>query len=375
MKKYLCLLALCFTAPFAFAMDVEFGGQHRMRGTYYQQDIQDVFNQRFKFTGTFRSNEMFESNFWMLTNYKWGVKGYNIFNNIGVYGYGDWKATDELMLRVGRFPYQVADGSSIGVSDYDDFPFVMDGALLSYSTESMAVDIWGSYVPERDQNVANDNPTSNTMLGLSLDVRALPEEFKMANLFVAYIMEEDVNATKEEIRLAINIGGDVSSLDYNLTGTLHGAEFAALNEYAVDAELGYTLDFDARIYVNGHYESADYNSLYYSRHARSGLLDVAEWGKGTVYGKGGITYMPSEEFEVGIMGVYFHKVGSWGQWGNNGKNPANDEDLNTKGVVEADLFVKKSYAGGFTIKIQGGLFDLTNSSPYWQAQINTTFDF
>ena len=366
MKKFICLLALFFTTPFAFAMDVEFGGQHRARGVYYQQDLSNVFIQRFKFTGAFRPNEMFESQFWVMTNYQWGDKLYSD-NEIRIYGYGDWKVSDELMIRVGRTPYQVADGSVIGMNDYEQYPYVMDGAFLSYNTESLAVDVWGAYLP----NVwagAEEADQYNAAVGLSLDVRSLPEEFKMANLHGVYVLDEDYAG--QQIRLGVGIGGDVSGLDYKLTGAIHGEDLENIvDQYAVDGQVGYTLDFDARVYVGGHYESDDYDPFYYDRHSRAGLLDVAAWGGGTVYGEGGIAYMPTEDSEIGISGLYFLTVGSVGQY-------SDIDDLAGKEeVIEADVYIKKSYAGGFAIRLEGGLFDLTADEPYWQAQLNATFDF
>ena len=385
MKKFFCLMALFMAAPVASAMDVEFGGQHRARGVYYQQDMTDIFIQRFKFTGAFRPNEMFESHFSVMTNYKWG----NSFldNEVRVYGYGDWKMTDELMLRVGRSSYQVADGSSLGMNDYEEYPNVMDGGTLTYNTESLAVDLWGAYLSPNYEGGAEAGKY-NASVGLSLDVRALPEEFKMANLHIMYVFGSETIQVKEDgstsssdlpdqVRLGLGIGGDVSGLDYKLVGMAHSdpEDITNLLEYAVDGQVGYTLDFDARIYVGGHYESEAYDPFYYNRHARSGILDVAQWGKGTIYGEGGIAYMPSEDFEIGIRGLYFHSIGSWGKYGNNGKNPESDEAFQTEQVIEADLYVKKSYAGGFSIKLHGGLFDLAAEKPYWQAQLNTTFDF
>ena len=373
MKKFFCLLALCLTTPFVFAMDVEFGGQHRARGIYYQQDMSDVFIQRFKFSGAFRPNEMFESHFSVMTNYNWGDTEYSD-NDIRIYGHGDWKISDELMIRVGRAAYQIADGSSVGMNDYEKYPYAMDGAFLTYNTESLAVDLWGAYLP-KVWNGSVEEAKYRRAVGASLDVRSLPEEFKMANLHVIYVDTGD----SDQVRVGLGIGGDISGLDYKLTGAVHGDGEDALSNllenYTVDGQLGYTLDFDARIYIGGHYESDGYDAFYYNRHSRSGLLDIAQWGGGTVYGEGGISYMPSEDFEIGIMGLYFDNIGSWGKWGNSGKNPEDDSDLSTTEVIEADLYVKKSYAGGFSIKLQGGLFDLSAETPYWQVQLNTTFDF
>ena len=375
MKKLLySVIILLFVTPCAFAVDVEFAGQHRARGIYYQQDdIADIFIQRFKFSGAFRSNEMFESHFWIMTNYKWGDTDYSD-NDIRIYGYGDWKVSDELKIRLGRSPsYQIDYGTSVGANDYEKYPYVMDGAFVTYNTESLAVDLWGVYLPGTWVG-QKEIKTYNNAVGISLNARSLPEEFEMANLFGVYAAGEN-DAT--HIRLGVSIGGDISGLDYKLVGVIHGDEFGAniVEQHAVDAQLGYTLDFDARIYIGGHYESDKYDPFYYDRHSRSGLLDVAQWGNGTVYGKGGIAYMPSEDFEVGILGLYFHSIGSWGMWGNDGNNPGDSSLLSKEQVIEADIYVKKRYAGGFAIEVHGGLFDLNNETPYWQVQLNTSFDF
>ena len=385
MNKHICrLFAFLLLSPIASAMDVELGGQHRARGIYYQQDVNDIFIQRFKLSGAFRPNEMFESHFWLMTNYQWGNKT-NVYNDIRIYGYGDWKMSDELMLRVGRAPYEIGDGSSVGINDYEEYPYVLDGAILTYNTESLAVDIWGAYLPKMwIDNGEEQQRRYNGTVGFSLNLRALPEEFKMANLFGLYAMGQSHSAegqtateVNDHIRLGLGIGGDVSGLDYKVTGAIHGADFGSLIEqYFVDAEVGYTLDVDARIYVGGHYESNEYDPFYYSRHGRSGLLDVVQWGKGAIYGKGGISYMPTEDFEVGVAGIYFHKAGNFGKWGNGGKNVVDSSvDLSTDGVVEADLYVKKSWAGGFSVALHGGLYDLVNDNRYWQVQLNTQFDF
>ena len=413
MKKFICLLVLFFTAPLSFAVDVEFGGQHRARIIYYQQDS-DIFFQRFKFTGTFRPNEMFESNFWLMTNYNWGDNAFG--NEIRIYGYGDWKMSDELTVRVGRTPYQIGDGSSVGMNDYEEYPYVMDGVFLSYNTKSLALDLWAAYLdtpvvgpiggggamvaevvadadpgdnagagedapetPAAPATAADNNEGTATggsshtsaqrAVGISLDVRTLPKEFKMANLFAIGVLNTDNELS--QIRVGAGIGGDVAGLDYKLTGTIHGEEITGIvDNYAVDATIGYTVGMDARIHIGGHYESDNYDSFYYSRHGRSGLLDVAQWGNGTVYATAGIAYMPKEAFEVGIIGWYFLNVGTLGKWANQG--------VNTEDVIEADLYLKKNFAGGFGLELSGGLYDLTNQDDAlagWQVQVNTTFDF
>ena len=148
MKKFIILLVAILSVPAAFAVDVEIGGQHRARGVYEQdRSLDNIFVQRFKLSGAFRPNEMFESKFWLMTNYRWGEQ---VLQNTEVrfYGYGDWKMSDELMLRLGRTPYQIADGSTIGMNDYENYPYAFDGFFLTYNTKSVGVDLWAAYLPQ-----------------------------------------------------------------------------------------------------------------------------------------------------------------------------------------------------------------------------------
>ena len=366
MKNFVLLLATFLVVPTAFAVDVEIGGQHRTRGIYDQdRALDNIFVQRFKLNGAFRPNEMFESKFWLMTNYQWGEQSL-AGNEVRFYGYGDWKMSDELMLRIGRTPYQIADGSTVGMNDYESYPYAFDGALLTYSTKSVGVDLWAAYLPNV-WNGAAEEDKYEAAAGFSLDVRSLPEVVKLANLFaVVYSGTDSTN----HVRFGVGVGGDVAGVDYRVNGVAHGdLSSNVVEQYAVDGQLGYAIDAaDLRLYVGGHYESDAYDPFYYSRHYRSGLLDVAQWGNGTVYGEAGLSYLFKEDCEVGLAGYYFMTVGDWGALGSDG--------LNDENVIEADLYVKKSYAGGFSLELHGGLFDVANTSSLnWQANLNATFDF
>ena len=372
MKKILCLTALLFAGFQAFAVDVELGGQHRARAIYDGgQDISDVFVQRFKLDGSFRPNEMFESRFWLLTNYKWGDQEY-LDNEVRFYGYGDWKMSDELMLRIGRAPYQISDGSTIGINNYERYPYVFDGAFLTYNTKSVAVDLWYAFLP-KVWSGSEEQAKFTSAAGFSLDVRTLPDMVKLANIFAIYSRNDSdaSDADDEQIRVGLGVGGDVSGVDYKVNAMAHGQSFSSFwDEYALDGQLGYSIDkADVRVYVGGHFESAGYDAFYYDRHYRAGLLDVAEWGNGTVYGEAGVSYLPKENLELGLAAYYFQTVASLGALGA-------DAGVNTDNVAEIDLFVKKSYAGGFSLEVFGGMFDVASAdSAYWQVAVNASFDF
>lgn len=380
MKNFYGLIVLSLFSVFATGIEVEFGGHHRVRGVYFQQNIEEMFIQRFKFSGMFRANEMFASTFWLMSNYNWGDENYNN-NEIRIYGYGDWRISDEVMVRVGRTPYQISDGSFVGMNNYSAYPYVMDGVFLTYNTESLFVDVFAAYLP-KVWDGASEYKKYIKIAGISLDVQSLPEAFKMANLFAIYSLTSR-KKNNDQVRVGLGIGGDSFGIDYKLTASMHGINIENLiDEYVVDTQLGYLFkDYNTRVYLGGHYETKSYDSFFYTRHPRAGLLDVAQWGKGTTYGEAGVSYKHDKNCEIGIIGLYFDSVGSWGQWSSNSEEGEDNKDnketksLRAKKVIEADIYLKKYYVGGFSINLQGGLFDITNKNSYWQVQLNTKFDF
>jgi len=179
------LSIIMFFIPTVWAMDLELGGQHRARGVYYEQggvgqDLQDIFTQRFKLKGSFSPNEVFESHFWLMTNYNWGDTDYTD-SEIRIYGYGDWKASDEFMVGLGRAPYEIGYGASLGLNDYEKYPYVLDGVFLTYNTDNMVVDVWGAYLPKVFQG-SEEVEKYKESVGVVLDIRA-PGIFKTAAIY------------------------------------------------------------------------------------------------------------------------------------------------------------------------------------------------
>lgn len=368
--KQLFFTLLYMALPAAWAVDLELGGQHRARGIYYQQDVEDVFVQRFKLKGAFSPNEMFESHFWMITNMDWGKSE---MEGIRVYGYGDWKISDELMIRLGRSPYELGYGSSLSINKYEKYPYALDGAFLTYNTDSMSVDIWGAYLPAVWKGQMEQAAYKETV-GLALDIHAL-EAFKTATLYGMYAMAnaEDV---KDQIRVGVDLGGEVSDVGYKLSGVAHAEDLKEDVNYAVEGKVYYNTPFDVRFYVGGHYENDTYDPFYHNRHHGAGWLNVAALGGGTVYGKAGASYAPMEHLKLGLTALYFTSIGSWGLWGNEGKELNSESSMLSKEkVLELSLYVKKTFAGGFKAKFSAGAFDVLNSAPYWQVQANVIFNF
>ncbi len=367
MRTLLCVMMSLFV-PLVGAVDVDLGGQHRMRGLYSPADttgqMSDMFIQRFKLTGSFRPNEMFESHFWMMTNHKWGNTEYDD-SDVRIYGYGDWKVLDEVMVRLGRAPLQITDGSSMGVNDYENYPYIWNGVFVTYNTESVILDVWGAYLPKVWSGQTEVRKYERSV-GMSVNVRALPDFFKTVNLFAVHTVgSEDVNT---HMRVGLSLGGNHSMVDYKFSGAVHGQEFSSMNQHLMDFQLGYTVS-NVHFYINHHRESDQFDPYYYTRHASAGLIDIATWGNGTGYSTMGVDYTPMDDFEMGVAALYFYSVGQFGQWHKPGYNVGKEK------VWEVDVHLRKTYAGGFAIELYAGAFDAMGDSSHLQVQMNTSFDF
>ncbi len=402
-KQIFCTIIVLLLVPlFAHATDVDLGGQHRLRGVIVGGEDRGI-EQRFKLAGDFRPNEMFESHFWLMTNHRWrsaiphqmanttsstGVTNVGSGPDVVIYGYADWKVMDEVMLRFGRNPFQIADGSTVGWNDYESLPNVWDGVFLTYNTESLVADIWAAS-PSANPWVSSTGNSYHTVFGVSLNVRAMPEFMKTAQIFAMYVDGQTMPANvgtadlqqpnnpgnnHQHIRVGGSVGGNYSSVEYNVSGAGHGDEAGSLNQYFVDGGVGYTVN-NVGVRVRGHYESSGYDPFYYTRHNRSGLLDVVAWGNGAQFVTGNINYTPMDDFDLGVKAVYFLQYQNYGQWANNTSQASGSPEAIRNSVTEIAGYVKKSYAGGLTLKVSGGMFDILGASPLWQVQVNTTFDF
>ena len=422
MKHYLfvCLgLSCTLFLPFAAAaVEYQLGGEHRLRGAYFGQNTRIGFNQRIKLSTEFSPNESFESKLWLLTLNK---SGSNYFiDYLNMFGYGDIKISDEWMLRLGRLPYQL-DNNKIfmGGNDYDPVPYVFDGVKVNYQTESIVLDAVAFFLPKIYNGSCIEKGQYSSTVGVSLKALSLPVQFKTAQVFAMYVLapshdeandpvqnhgcrrsnvstiydliagaentSDDTSDTGQRghmVRSGIGLEGELSILEYKLNAVTHNsAQMSDYNDFelALDGEIKYTTEFDIAFTIGGHYESLEFDPFYYSRHNQSGLLDVVAWGKGAKYGKLGVAYHSPDDFTVGVEGLYFYSIGkdSKGYWGDLSENDALDSLFSKGGplhVFELDFLLEKHFAGGFALRLIGGIFDLTGAQ-YMQAQLSTTFTF
>lgn len=389
------------------------------------QNSQDAFEHRFKLDTTFRASEQFSAHLSLIHNAVWGSTNQGAANSTGNTGvaindgignaenmvlvqeaYGHWMVNDSVSLKGGRMTYQIADGSVIGINDWQQTPYSFDGGVVSYEMEHVKVDAIGFRLAEWDQTITGGDRTNqdpeNNLFGLSIDIKTMPEWLKMINLHVLQNNAGDVRAiagtdTPDSrgfgaagklnlLRYGVAIGGDAMNIDYKVNYNAHngkievaGTPNTELNGDMFQIELGYTLPevMNSRFYVLYHQSSgADeqgkggYDPFLYELHHNAGRMDIFQWGN-LSYFQFGYHLMPTDTLKVGIDYIMFSRTektddvnlgrlgsrlgrASSGLTARNGAT--NLRDLSDRLGDEIDLIAEKSYDNGLTIVGRAGMF-------------------
>lgn len=414
MKKLIALLAILATASVASADNhgnFTATGEFRMRYKYDQNvtgnkdtepTSKDAASHRFKIGGMFKSSEKVSANFTLLNNATWGsAKGTAKHTGAGNAAdtllvqqvYSTWMVDDTFSIKMGRWSHEIADGSLVGINDYQSTPFSFEGILGTYSQESFTGELWLVRLAEYDTQSTDSNTDQDpemNLLGLNFDFKSLPEFLSMANVHVLYI-DQDVqfganNATvtangQAVTRYGVALGGETAGLDYkvnyeaetgeNKNGAAGGAvttQDVATNMYQV--ELGYSLPevMNSRFYVLYHADSGTgtgtnpkdetYNPLFYEQHYNAGLMDIVAWGNLT-YISLGYTLEPMEDTMVGIHYHMFSKTEkntatTAGTYGSSILATQSTDD--DKIGDEIDLVATKKYTSNFSMTTRLGMF-------------------
>ena len=188
MFKILISFVLAVLSFQAYAVSGDFSGEARFRLGIKNDssDLGSILNRaivgeelqhefRSVLSGSFRANESLVGNVDLYTNITSGASG------LALAPYADWMISDELMLRVGSSSYEMADGSVIGLNDFNAVPTLLNGLFFTHSSEFFGADV---VVARRGQlSVQSDVDEGKETLGiLSLDVRSLPDVVKKANV-------------------------------------------------------------------------------------------------------------------------------------------------------------------------------------------------
>ena len=352
MLKISMILLMAFTGLKALAVDGDFGGQYRLRTSAGVQssEISNLFKEEMQLSGmdnraylsgSFRPSESFEGNASAYVNL-------NQISTLTPLAYGDWMFSDEFMLRVGRSSYEVADGSVIGMNDYESVPVFFDGVFLTHSSEAFGADV----VLAKGYTYTSDNVVegTDTVAIVSLDVRSFPEVLKKANVHLIAPLSDYTQA-----RAGVTLKGSSMGIGYRATAAVSSLKDIGMDSLLLDGKVSYRHEWDSsalKFYVGGHIDGSSYDAFLYDRHKNAGKLDLVNWGGGLQYGKGGVSYWMDSDFGVGLVGYYFIKTGS-------------QTSVADDGSMELDLYVKKVFDSSVSGKVWLGA--LRNST----GQVNT----
>lgn len=380
--KLLVVLLLTVAGLQAVAVDADFSGEYRFRASSESNAGGDVVDSlgtnlsseiRAKVSGSFRPSESFE-----------GVAGFYLDLDDSsalpdrMIAYGDWMISDEFMLRAGQSTYKIADGSVIGINDYDAVPTLFKGLFLTHSSENIGLDV-----------ALVQNKAVSDLFIVSVDARSFPDLVKTANFHLivkdvrgqigiekpltpleismqaVMASEAPADAVAEEsgsegVYLGATLGGGAEGFGYKVTASTDSlTDILSLSSLLLNGKLSYSFEMDnstLKAYVGGHMDGSDYDALLYERHYNAGKMDRAQWGRGLTYAYGGLAYKTSADWKLGVKGYYFIESNGLGI------KPV------SKGDAEVDVYVKKNFNSSVSGKVWAGVLVPEAGSADMKAQ-------
>ena len=377
MFKILGVLLLTVAGLQAVAVDADFGGEYRFRASSESSMGDDVLEKlgnslsseiRAKVSGSFRPSESFEG---VATLYLDLDHSPSALKDQMV-AYGDWMISDEFMLRAGQSTYKIADGSVLGINDYDAVPSLFKGLFLTHSSENVGLDV-----------ALIQNQTVNDLFVVSVDARSFPDLVKTANFHLivqnvrdkmglltpgeAAIQQLQQNNLASEIPVApavegaveersnskgvylgATLGGGTGGFGYKVTASTDSlTNVLSSSSLLVNSKLSYSFEMDnstLKAYLGGHMDGSDYDTLLYEKHNNAGKMDEVVWGRGLTYAYGGLSYRTNTDWKVGLKGYYFIDSNA----DNNGATSVADGDM------EVDVYVKKNFNSSVSGKVWAG---------------------
>ncbi len=377
MFKVWIVLLLTVAGFQAMAVDADFNGEYRFRVNSESNMGDDVVDNigtnlsseiRAKVSGSFRPSESFEGVATLYLNLDGGFRALQD----QMVAYGDWMMSDEFMLRAGQSTYKIADGSVLGINDYDAVPSLFKGLFLTHSSENVGLDV--ALIQNRDVN---------DLFVVSVDARSFPDLVKTANFhFIVrdvrrkmgiqkpmilpasvvdpqtgsiIVASEEVGGDNSKgVYLGTTLGGGAEGFGYKVTASTDSlTNVLGLSNLLVNGKVSYSFEMDnssLKAYVGGHKDGSDYETILYEKHFNAGKMDRALWGHGLAYAYGGLAYNTSSDWGLGVKGYYFIESNGLASEDDKvkGKLPV------AEGDVEVDVYVKKDFNSSVTGKIWVG---------------------
>ena len=218
--------------------------------------------------------------------------------------WGWWGMSNSFSMAAGRGGITVADGKVISTNSDEVTPTAFEGLRLMYDHEMVGLTFYAIKVNDEDNGAgggAGDftNDPGTEFLGLSADIKGMPEVVKTLNVHVFQVNVDEVGATAGMNLMSIGVaaGGNImGGLSYTANfetqsgDTTTNAVETDLSGTMMDFSVKYAMPEMMGFWVRAGYhsdtgndtttatEAEGYNPLFYDRAANSGVMQVIEWG-------------------------------------------------------------------------------------------------
>lgn len=409
MKRVLAAAVLVSFMPTANAQDqgkADMTHNAEFRARYFQfqnpggdesAQANEGFGQyRFKMDLGFRGNEKMSANATLMSADGFGKDGNagNIAENNGGVGlnqvYGTWMTSEDLSFKVGRQNYQIADGTLMGINDWEQNPYSFDGLLANYEAEFGKFQFFAfKYRDDMTGTSASADPEHNAY-GINFDLKTMPEWLKGVNVHVVKDVQDAIDAStapanppaigdgKDLLRYGLMAKFAFSIVDITAwyeanTGTYKNINAgtktetdASQNLMAAEVGVGFANFMNSRVSVKYHKDSGTsatstkaetYDGYFTEKHCSVGCMDLFGFGNMTFI-KVGWDFKPSDATEVGLAYWMLSQTeaDSGATAGIHGAGlPAEQADKDDLGS-EIDLWATHKYDGGLSTTLRLGYY-------------------
>ena len=365
---------------------VDYSGFFRVRGALSpaHKSRFAVFSQTLHLKGVLRPDEKFHTSFWIRSSPEWGGGGMVSPRLFQIYAGGDWHINKSLTVRFGRTPYDTDLHQVFSQNDYELYPSLFEGVLLSYSTEISDYHLWGGWFSgpwsgtsgrlaggaASDDDSLADSPSGQAedgkySVGVNLNVKVISAFLNRILFHLVYLTDSLEADTQEATRLGLSLRGNVTrfNVDYSVLTVFHGEGFGfKFSENMQHISIGYSrMDrLNSYVFAGYHRDSPHYDPWLYDRHENGGLLDILQWGNLT-YFLLGYKAKIQNWFDVEARCYLLRstdigpiRLGSYGALitDNNNKVSPTEKPLGW----EMDIQLMKNLGEGFIVTLLGGVF-------------------
>ena len=377
------LFLFLFLCPLFACGAVDYSGFFRVRGglSPAHKSRWAVFSQTLNLKGVLRPDERFHTSFWIRSSPEWG--GSASTHPFQIYAGGDWHINDSLTVRLGRAPYDTSLHQAFSQNDYELYPSLFEGGLLSYSTAVSDYHFWGGrFSPpvsvarggaEAQGDFGDDSfsavssvPTDGGRysVGVNLNVKII-SAFLNRVLFHLVYLTDDLSADAEKAtRLGLSLRGNITrfNVDYSVLTVFHGEGLGfKFGENMQHVSFGYSRAdrLNSYVFAGYHRDSPQYDPWLYDRHENAGLLDILQWGNLT-YFLLGYKAKVQNWFDVEAR-CYLLRSTDTGpiKWGSYGALITDNDEVSPPERPlgwEMDIQLMKNLGTGFTVTLLGGVF-------------------